>query len=513
MGKLWRAAAAAVALAWSSSGAAAWREASSDHFLVYADSSESWIRGFAERLERFDAAMRILREVPTRPEARSNRLTVYVLSTETAVGRLCGTQCRNVAGFYVPRVGGSVAFTLRRGSDSRQIEVADLVLFHEYAHHFMLENYPAAYPKWFVEGFAEFNSNAKMNNDGSVQIGLAANNRGPGLLMGPAMPIETLLDPPNEPLKAQMADIFNGRAWLLTHLLMFEPKRRGQLGQYLQLINEGRGSLDAAREAFGDLAALDADMRRYLGQSRLMAATLPADRIKTGAVMLRPLTDGEAATMDVRIRSDRGVNREAALALLPDARKAAGPHADDPGAQTVLAEAEYDAGNDAEAEAAADRALAVDAKRRDALLYKGRARLRMAEAAGTRDPKVWQEARSWFVKANRNDPDAAEPLMLFYSSYLAANQPPTPASVQGLERAFELSPQDTGLRMLLVDRLIADKRIEEARAVLRPVAFNPHASPDNPARRMLARLESGSGAASVQAEARAEGEKAEGGAQ
>ena len=67
-------------------------------------------------------------------------------------------------------------------------------------------------------------------------------------------------------------------------------------------------------------------------------------------------------------------------------RRAAEPFADHALAQAVLAEAEYDAGNYAEAEAAADRSIAADASSRYGLLYQGMARMARALAAADKAP-------------------------------------------------------------------------------------------------------------------------------
>lgn len=469
--------------------AAEWREASSDHFLIYADSNEAWLRKFADRLERFDAGMRLLRGLKETEGAKSNRLTIYVVPDQAAVEKLYGQRGANIGGFYVPRAGGSIAFTPRGGYNDN---FADVVLFHEYGHHFMLENYPAAYARWFVEGFAEFHSTFSVDKDDAISFGRVAQHRAYGLLEQTPIPIETLLDPRGKKLNNAQMDVFYGRAWLLTHMLTFEPTRSGQLNAYLKLINAGKSSLDAGREAFGDFKTLQGDMNRYRDRRRFSGWTIPASAIKTGPIAIRILTKGEAATMSVRMRSDRGVNAKTAAALLPEARRKAAAHPDDAGAQTVLAEAEYDAGNDVEAEAAADRALAANPKLRDALLYKGRAMLRRAQIAKSADPATWKAARRWFVTANRNDPDAAEPLMLFYTSFLAANETPTKSAAQGLERAFELSPHDASLRIMLVRQLLIDKRTKEARQVLLPLANDPHANgEDNFAARVLAKIDAG----------------------
>lgn len=473
--------------------AAAWREASSDHFLIYADSEERWLQGFADRLERLDSAMRLIRAIGTPPGARSNRLTIYVVPSADAVARLCGKGCRNIAGFYVPRAGGSIAFTPRRGDAEAGTNSmnADIVLFHEYAHHLMLENFAAAYPRWFVEGFAEFNATAKIDKDGSVMIGVAAQHRANGLILADPLPIETLLDDSKAKLNPRQQDVFYGRAWLLTHMLTFDPARRGQLSTYLKLINDGTSSLAAARTAFGDLTVLAKDMESYLDRRKLSGLNIPAARLKVGAITLRTMTDGEASMMAVRMRSDRGVNQAQAAELVPEARRRAAAFAADPAAQGVLAEAEYDAGHDALCEAAADRALAANPKDRTALLYKGRARLRRAATAKATDPAVWKEARSWFVRANRLDTDAAEPLMLFYTSFLAADQKPSTSAVTGLLRAFELSPHDDGLRMLVVRQLLTDDQPKEARVALLPLAYDPHAPVDNAASKLVALIDAG----------------------
>lgn len=483
----------ALALITASPAAAEWREASSDHFLIYADSDERWLQGFADRLERVDGAMRLMRSMDTPPGARSNRLTIYVVSNTDAVKNLCGKNCGGVAGFYVPRAGGSIAFTPRRtfnNSDPNSMS-ADIVLFHEYAHQLMLENFAAAYPRWFIEGFAEFNSTAKIEPDGAVTMGRPAQHRAYGLIVTQPIPIATLLDDSKVKFDDQQQDAFYGRAWLLTHMLAFATDRDGQLATYLKLINQGKSSLDAAKAAFGDLKKLDRDLQTYLNNRHMNVFRLPADRIKVGSITLRLLSAGEAATMAVRMQSDRGVTLAEAKKLLPEARRRTADFPNDAAAQLVLAEAEFDAGNAVLSEAAADRALTVEPKNADALMYKGRARLRMAVDAKATDPAVWKEARSWFVKANRLDPDAATPLMLFYTSFLAANEKPSASAVNGLQRAFELSAQDDGLRVLTVRQFLTDEKLPEARGILLPLAYDPHGGPDNPAVKWLAMIDAG----------------------
>ena len=502
----WRAAALlAAAILAPSAARAEWREASSDHFVVYADANDKWLRGYAERLERFDAAMRLIRNVPNRPEDRSNRLTVYVLPGSDKARELCGG-CGNVAGFYIPRAGGSVAFTIRsEGSGPFEI-TADTVLFHEYTHHFLLANFPLPYPRWFGEGFAEFHAASTVDDAGNIGIGRVPQNRAPGLRRGAKISIEQLLQPTAKPNDAAFWDVFYGRAWVLTHLLTFGEGRKGQLGKYLTLLTQGKDSLSAAREAFGDLKQLDGDINRAINKT-FDYWKIDAARLKVGAVTTRALTPGEAAMMPVRLRSDRGVNHQSALALLPLARKRAAPFPKDAAVQTMLAEAEYDAGEDAAAEAAADRALAADPGNREAMMYKGRVLVRRLAQAKSRDTAAWKAARGWFIRANRADPNAAEPLMLNYTSYLAAGDRPSANAVLGLNRAFELSPHALDLRFMTAMQLLRDEKTQEARALLVPLTADAHSSgAGKAATAIIAKIDAGDAASAV-AEAEAEGEK------
>ena len=485
MSRLYRIAAALPILAMATSAHAEWREASTDHFLVYADAGEKWTRDFAERLERSASAMEILRPDADRSAIKANRVVIYAVSGTDAVQKLCG-KCGSVAGFYVPRVGNSVAYSARTtGSDSWDI-TSDIVLLHEYAHHFLLSSSTAVSPKWYSEGMAEFLSTMRPLADGSVEIGRPAKHRAHNIVNA-SMKIEQLLDSTGR-ADSLSQDIFYGRAWMLTHMLTFDAKRRGQLNRYLTALNTGKPNLDAAQEAFGDLGKLQKDLNAYVSKP-LTFVRLPPDRVKAGSVTVRTLTPGEAAMMPVRLRSDRGVSRAQAQALVPEARRRAAAFAGDSGAQTVLAEAEYDAGNDAEAEVAADRALASDPKNVEALLYKGRVLVRRAHAAKA-GPAVWKEARSWYLKANRIDANAAEPLLLFHQSFRAADVKPTDNAAQGLYRALELSPQDPGLRMTVAYQYLTDRKVDEARRTLLPLAYDPHVAVDrNFAARIVAMID------------------------
>lgn len=460
-----------------SAARAAWHEANSAHFRVYADGSADSVRDFAARLERFDKGLHVLNGLPDRNRGPASRVTVFVVPNVATIQKLMHGR-RNVRGFYLPRAEGPLAFTPARGKSSHggDEDLNDqIILLHEYAHHFMFQNYQAAFPAWFVEGFAEFNSTARFRDDGGVDFGVPASHRGRELYWTRGSSVEPLFAPRTGDNRGGVApEGLYGRGWLLTHFLMLEPKRRGQLQAYLVALNRGISSLDAARSAFGDFRSLDGDLTSWSNRAKLPGITISAQALPTGAVTVRPLSPGEAAIMSERLMFERGIKESEAKALIPALRQAASPFPADAAVQAVLAKAELMAGNRAEAEAAADRALAAEPANIDALIIKARA---FMAGAARGDAAAWREARRRIGAANRVDPDDPEPLILFFRSFLGQGIAPTPNAVTGLLRAFELAPQDRNLRAMVGRHYLFDGKAAEARAVLAPIAFDPHAGP------------------------------------
>ena len=145
---------------------AAWRKAESPHFIVYSEGSEANLHRFAQQLERFDGLLRMLS--PSAVEASSPlKLQIFMIETAGRLERLTGNP--SVAGFYRATVEGPIAVAPAE-TGVREF-TPEVILFHEYAHHFMFQNFTAAYPGWFVEGYAEFYATARIEPDGTIRIG------------------------------------------------------------------------------------------------------------------------------------------------------------------------------------------------------------------------------------------------------------------------------------------------------------------------------------------------------
>src|SRR4051794_24783622 len=453
---------------------AAWHEAVSKHFHVYADESPDELRAFATKLERFDAAVREARGTPDVDAGASIQVTVYVLRDIRAIRELYSNQDSAVAGFYQPRARGSVAFVPRHGETGTYELGADSIFFHEYTHHLMFEDTDRPLPTWLTEGFAEFFATPIFNNDGSVTIGAPPKYRAEGLYdqgMG-GLPLNKMLSGDFTYLTNLEFESIYGRGWLLTHLLSFDLKRRGQLTRYLDEIAKGTPALQAAQTAFGDLNELDRQLYAYFKTDKFTVATIPASKLHLPPIDVRPLSAAMADLMDVDIKFARESKRYSPGSLEGRARAVVSRNPGDVRATTLLAQIE-DAAKDYEAASKdADTALKLDPKSEPAMLAKGEALMELAKA----NPKAadWSQVQSYFTAANRLDPADAEPLILFYRSFVAQGIRPTDNAVEGLKYAIVLAPQDSKLRLEAVGQFLKDGHLADAREALVPLAYSPH---------------------------------------
>lgn len=449
---------------------AAWQKASSRHFVIYSDDKPERLHEFADRLERFDAAVRRVRAMDDPEPGDNNRVTIFVLPSPAAVAKLLHGREPNAYGFYTPRASGSLAFVPRvTGGDSRFALDPDTVLFHEYAHHLMFQDVDQAYPPWFIEGFAEFMSTARIERDGGVGLGLPAMHRARSLALLGRPSLAAILNlgaKPDEEVREQVY----ARGWLLTHYLTFEPKRKGQLADYLARFGRGTPALEAAQAAFGDLKQLDRELDFYRDSRTLKYLKINAGVLKVAPVSVAALSPGAAAVMPVYLRLRHGIGKAERPAAAARIRSIEASYRGDELVEQALAEVELDAGNDAAAALAADRAIAADPRCARALTLKGRALLHGAKG----DPAAIGAARKVLLAANKLDTEDPEPLLLFYQSYRAAGQRPTDNALAALHYAARLAPQDGRLRMESGIQFWRAGKLGEARAELMPVAYNPH---------------------------------------
>lgn len=457
-----------------------WWRAETNNFIIISQDSEEETRRFASELERFDMALRTLQNLPIGEEQPSpaTKLTVFRFGTTSDIGRMAGSS--GVAGFYIAIAGESIAFTPAREERRRTMSVTDVdrsraqrtrldevsVLQHEYVHYFMMQHFPAAYPSWYVEGYAELLATIRFNDDGSFHVGDPPQYRSDQIFNMSAFHLDDMLDSTHE-LSGREAYQFYGTGWLFTHYLNFNPQRLAQLNEYLIAINAGEDSLEAGRRIFGDLDAIDRELLRYRNGPFPGYDVRPANYVAP-VVEMRALSATEADLIMDEMRLRRGTDHEEAGRMAN--ALAGGRHADTPLGLTLLARAQTNARDYAAAFATAERlvALAPDNIEGPLLASYNAARLSMDDAAWV------ARAVEYAEDAQMIDPFDPRPSINYFYAYYASGQEVPEAAIIALENVFDTAGTDTGYRVLLARQLMFENRLPEARTVLQPIAFRGH---------------------------------------
>ncbi|MDO9369978.1 MAG: hypothetical protein Q7T68_15535 [Sphingopyxis sp.] len=484
----------ATALLFSNAAHAEWWEARTGHFIIYSESKREDAEGFARELERFDNALRTMQNMPVPgPDVGdANRLKVYRTGDTDRLGYILNASGSGIGGIYFGRAGNPTSFVPAREkrSTSKHIDTdgpgLDIrsTLFHEYTHHFMLTNFSTAYPHWYTEGFAELYSTIRFNSDGSFHVGDVPQHRGEALKQLTDVRLSRLLD---TKVKLSGIEYYQSYSygWLLAHYLNFHAARQGQLKTYLSALNKGEDSLAAANRAFGDLDALQKEVRKYRNGPFLGYDIKPGSYVEP-TVAMRRMTPAEEAVIQTHMRSLRGVTPGQAKDVAGDLAGKSAAYPDSLFVQVAVAEAELDARNFDAADAAADRAIAIDANSSAAQYWKGQIFLGRAE----KDKTAYAKARPHFVRARRLDPLDPRPAIGYYLSFYEAGDAVPEPAVIALEEVFPYASYDHEYRLLLGRQLLDEKRGDVARTVLAPIAFGSHSGDEeNPLQAVVALID------------------------
>lgn len=368
--------------AWAASAAiysvpvsAQWLQASSKHFVIYGDMPEAEMRSYAERLEKFDAAARVIRAMKDPEVGDGNRVQVFIVPNDLDVNRTLGSAEAGVLGYYNGPVSGPYIVTprkVRRDLDNRNFD-PETVFFHEYTHHLQLQNTNKPMPAWVSEGFAEFLGNPIFGDDGSVSIGTPPKDRAEALVKGRFAPLPALLS--GNAMTLGYTGFWGAnyvQGWLLNHYLAFAPSRRGQIDAYVKRIESGENALEAARATFGDLGQFERELIAYRASKKFPYLKIDASKLKVPPVTITRLSPIASSIMMQRIYAKTSYGAQSKGAVLKVVRAAAQRAPGDPLVMRTLAEVEYDNQNFDETGAAADAALKADPGSTEAMLYKGR---------------------------------------------------------------------------------------------------------------------------------------------
>jgi hypothetical protein len=452
---------------------AAWKEATSDNFIVYSDGSENELVKFTQRVERFDQVLRIMTGLHQPPAPVKVR--IYLVDGDDVV-REMDIGHRHLAGFYTARIGGGLAIVDRDRASNEFATDGETVLYHEYSHHYMAQYFPAAYPIWYQEGFAEYFASTKFGKDGIAEVGKAEMPRLPALYKEAWLSTQQLMTTSLENLPERQWNQFYAQGWLLTHYLYSTPARHDQFGQYLQLRSQGVAHEEALQKSFNLTdEQLGTELHKYFGTGKLLVKRLTAASLRQDPkVSLRALTQPEADCLLLTVHVDLGVSDADKKKLLEQVRTKAQHLAGNEYAQVMLGEAEARYGDAARAYDILQAQVASTPNNRSALLNLAELELQTDQVDHAARVAADRRARILAAKANRLDSNDPEALYLFYLSFAHEDTGPSQNAIDALANAYSSLPQYQPLALAQARQDLHDGKPDRAVAALKPIAYSPH---------------------------------------
>jgi Flp pilus assembly protein TadD len=444
----------------SNAATAQWRKAESPHFVVYSTNSEAKLRERTLLLEDFDRLLRILVAGDDQPSV--NQLHVYVLPSTREMRRIRNLGS-GVAGFYTATSEGIAAFVSDEASDRQ-----DAILFHEYAHHFMLQNASSAYPGWYIEGFAEYFMTAKFKKD-SIDIGNFAPARGAWLMGARWLPWERVLGGTSAGLTEEGSAMYYAQSWLLTHYFYSNSDRQAQLRRYLSAVAK-EGPVRAMQSATGlNMEQFTKELARYIrgGTINYRRMQRPAAQPVPVRITALPRSAADLLVHEAQLR----INAASDPGTIGSIRAAAAKHPGDPLAQRVLAHAELLHGDRAAALRLLEPLLAASPNDVELMYLRGRLHLAAAEAG---DKAAGEQARLWFAKAHKIDRNHFQTLYRYAQSLRSGSEGVSENTTNVLLLAHQLAPQVAEIRFNAAAILLARGDLDLAEGVLEPLLTDPH---------------------------------------
>lgn len=468
-----------------------WLKAESERFIVYSDGGEGKLRDFVQELESYDRFLRLRMGLDVN-EAPPRRLPIFLVASRSGLVRVRPDLPENIAGFYMATDEDIFGIALRD-------QTVD-TLKHEYAHHFMRQNFAYPYPGWFVEGFAEYYATVEIEKS-RILVGKYNQNRAYALQVASWMPMAELLS--KRPLQsARNRETYYPLAWLLTHWFLGDTERQATLDVYLRDVGAGGDPVEAMERATGlDPVELRRTLRRYMNGRIPYQGVLVAYPDVPVTVTKLPRSANDLLLLNQRLKM--GVADDERAATAEEVRRAAARHPDDPLALLALGHAELHFGDPAAAEAPLQRLLTLEPNNVEALQYLARARLKAADDADSLEDtdRLNAEARSFLARAYRADNDNYATMLLIAENRNGGEGYPNDNDVTVLEQAYVLAPQLGEARINLAQVLMIRGRNAEAVSLLEPLVNDPH-RPSPGARALLLR-------AKGMSEAEADAEEAE----
>jgi hypothetical protein len=323
------------AVAWAAEG---WVEVRSPSFTVVSDGSEKDARKVVLQFERVRA---LLQEVwPGARVDTARPVTILAVRDEGALRVLLPAFWEKKGAFHPAGVfvGAPDRSWVALRTDVAGFREGDdagdnpyLVVFHEYVHLVLRLNFESL-PVWLNEGLAEFWGNTIIEGD-RVYEGRHVSHHLQTLRQRTPLSLAAFFAVKHgspEYSEQNRATIFYAQSWALVHYLVLgSDERRGQIDRFAALLRAGRAPTDAAKEAFGDIDALDRELQSYVRRPVFRHRRRVARvEVKENAWTARSLPDAESLAVRAGFHVAMGREAEAralagqALGLDPGAAAA-----------------------------------------------------------------------------------------------------------------------------------------------------------------------------------------------
>lgn len=450
-----------------------WREAESNNFIVISDENEKTVKERAAGLERFGLVLQAMtgaRRVKDPPV----KIKVYFVRTEADVRATMPFSGGGVAGYYNTTMRGPFA-VMPQVDTGHQIGdlPAKLIMQHELTHHFTFQYFPAAYPSWYSEGFADYCGAIEVGPDNIARVGETIENRIQTLQYVNWMPVAKLVTAKSYADVGKNILAMYAEGWLLVHYLNSTSEGKAQLNKYLAAINAGI-PYDKAAEAFGDLHDLDGRLRTYSSRLSLHGTATKYEGLDVGPIKVRSLSSAESDLILQDISLSSGIAKSQGQEFAGTVRGIVARHSTDPWALRILTETERRTGNRIEAAAAAARWIAVAPKDGLALFNQAQLEIEALQATKSVEGAAWKAARAKIVAASQLTPDDPQILKGYFDSYSAQGLTPPSSAREALYAAFKELPREEDLRVEAASSLENTNRIQDAIFVIRPLAYQIH---------------------------------------
>lgn len=442
---------------------ARWQRAETPHFVFYSEVSDRNLREAARKLELFDAELRTLWHLPE--VASANKLDVYLLLSSSRLREVWPSVGSDVLGFYTSEPELIAAFATYTDTGLTRQEV----LFHEYVHHFMFQNLTAAYPAWFVEGFAEYLATMKFD-DAHATIGYYSEGRAYDLISDNWPTTDQFLRHPSNMTPA-LESSFYAESWTAVHYLYDDNAHMAHFISYVEALESGADPVQAFGPAFGVTPLAFEQMLHRYARARIGLRIGPLPQFDPSiAITAMPESANDLLLPLARLKG--GVKEADAPALAARIEQIAARYPDDPFAQRVRARGMLARGGFADARALVTPMLSAAPDDPELNYLMGRTYLDEAAANHSANGAT-SAARRYFVKAFRVAPNDVPTMFDYVETYAFGDRMPD-SVVDVAVHVSNLAPQVMSTVLPTSYLLMQRQRWDEAIVLLRRMAYSPH---------------------------------------